>query len=156
VFGLGHSTLWWARRASEVVAIEDYPEWYEHIRTVTPPNVTLHLTSHATLPPDEVLTRRAPYDVIAIDGVHRYNAALIAPSLLAEGGCVIFDNSEGYWGDSQNLSRPAIESLRKAGFQRVDFYGWCPGGVRPSCTSIFFKDGCFLFAGESGPEPLLT
>src|SRR5688572_4811381 len=42
-FGAGHSTLWWMRRAAEVVGIEGSEEWVRVLQTQVDKNVTLHL-----------------------------------------------------------------------------------------------------------------
>src|SRR4051794_8733898 len=41
-FGAGHSTLWWMKRAAEVVAIEGSEDWYNHLKAIVAKNVRLH------------------------------------------------------------------------------------------------------------------
>lgn len=76
------------------------------------------------------------FDIIVIDGLRRQEMIDLAIPLLAEDGAIICDNSSGYG---------FFEGFRGKGFQRVDFYGAVPGVVLSSCTSIFFRDRCFLF-----------
>lgn len=40
-WGLGSSSLWFAQRASEVVSVENVPEWAEYIATLKPSNLTI-------------------------------------------------------------------------------------------------------------------
>ena len=51
-FGCGHSSLWWARKASEVVSVDHDLAWLEPIRARARPNQTLlHRPSHAPSEP---------------------------------------------------------------------------------------------------------
>ena len=148
--GAGQSTLWWANRASLVVALEDDPRWIEKISRRLPNNVSLHLAS--TWEPDNsLLLSHAPYDIIVIDGLDRLGYARACASLLAPQGAIVFDNSEGTWGGDADGTYPIIDLFREAGFSKLDFYGWSPVGIAPHCTSILFKAKCFLLACTNPP-----
>lgn len=41
-FGCGHSSLWWAERAQEVVSVENHEGWAARISERAPPNLTVH------------------------------------------------------------------------------------------------------------------
>src|SRR5688572_13130708 len=47
-FGGGHSTLWWAARAKDVVTIDGNAGWYERLKSQVPANVDLHHVSLST------------------------------------------------------------------------------------------------------------
>lgn len=149
-FGAGQSTLWWADKANAVVSYEDNADWFAYIRDQLPPNATVHLT-------DSLLSEFDPagsFDLIIIDGLDRMIATAKSVSLLAPNGALLLDNSEGYWGPEGTY--PIIAFLRDKGFQRVDFYGFSPGNMLQHCTSIFFRDRCFLFEGTHAPTSLGT
>lgn len=148
-WGAGASTSWWAARAASVLAFESNAVWYKRVSAKLPINVRLLLVSE-TLGnlPREILT--GTFDVIVIDGLNRRLCAEASLNLLAPGGAILFDNSEGFWGRSGTY--PVIDLLRNQGFQRVDFYGHAPGVIKPHCTSLFFKEGCFLLKGDHPPH----
>jgi hypothetical protein len=98
------------------------------------------------------LTIDGPYDVAIVDGgPDRLRGAAKSLSVLTDDGALILDNSEGFWGPEEAGRYPIIELMYKEEFSRVDFYGYPPGCVRPSCTSLFFRAGCFLLKGEKPP-----
>jgi hypothetical protein len=148
-FGAGYSTLWWAARAAQVVAFEDNEEWFRRLLTRLPANVQLHL-----IPPYlagvEPLLSAEPFHIIVIDGLDRQLCARLAPRLLAPGGAVLLDDSHGYWGSTDG-EYVILDLFRDQGFRRIDFCGFAPGVVRPRCTSLFFRDDCFLLSGEHPP-----
>ena len=160
-FGAGHSTLWWMQRAAEVVGIEGSEAWVGILQTRVAKNVTLHLmrTANDDLRP---LLKGRQFDLIVIDGpdgtgCNRAQAAqfIIDLNLLAPGGAVIFDDSEGSFdtpGNEWQRSAENINYFRQNGFQRVDFFGYAPAQLQWRCTSIFFKQPCFLFEGKEPPR----
>jgi len=135
-FGAGQSTYWWAGVAAEVVAIEADRGWFKEVRARAPVNVSIHFVASDDAEAVGKLGLTGTFDVIVIDGLRREHMIEIAIRLLTKDGAIICDNSGGYG---------FFEGFRGKGFRRVDFYGAAPGVILPSCTSIFFKDGCFLF-----------
>lgn len=160
-FGAGHSTLWWMQRAAEVVGIEGSEAWVGILKTRVDKNVTLHLMRSAN---DDLrpLLKGRQFDLIVIDGpdgtgCNRAQAAqfIIDLNLLASGGAIIFDDSEGSFdtpGNEWQKSAENINYFRQHGFQRVDFFGYAPAQLQWRCTSIFFKHPCFLFEGKEPPR----
>ena len=71
-----------------------------------------------------------------IDGLARFEMIKISLNYLAEDGCIICDNSEGY-----NF----FEGFKDSGLNRVDFFGSAPGVILPHSTSICFPDNSFVF-----------
>ena len=143
-WGAGQSTLWWAARSATVVAFESDPTWYRRLRSCIPPNVKLHLvpidaSGALTWVADET------FDVIVIDGLDRLRCAELSLPLLSSNGAAFLDNSDGYWGEDGQY--PILDLFRREGFSRIDFYGPAPGVIKPHCTSLFFKDACFLLDG---------
>lgn len=160
-FGAGNSTFWWMRRAAQVVALEGRSEWADLLKPRLTPNVVLHLMSS----PQEDLTPLLggkKFDIIIIDGPDgtgytRAQAAtcILELQLVAEGGAVVLDDSEGSFdtpGNEWQSARQNVEQFRKQGYSRVDFFGHAPGQLQWRCTSIFFKGTSFLFEGREDPR----
>jgi hypothetical protein len=142
-FGAGQSTYWWASVAASVIALDADEKWFKEVQSKAPLNATVHF---APSPDADTCVSNVKqimaghtdkrFDVIVIDGLYRAEMIDIAIPFLTQNGAIICDNSEGYG---------IYEGFQGNGFQRVDFYGASPGNVLRSCTSIFFKDRCFLF-----------
>lgn len=140
-FGGGASTLWWASRARSVITLEGDPKWAAALRRRLPSNADLRLVV-ADSPEQCVenatreLSSLESAEVVVVDGLFRRELLPLGTGLLSEGGALIVDNSEGY---------RVQEWFSGSDFQRVDFFGFCPGLFHPHCTSIFFRGSCRLF-----------
>jgi hypothetical protein len=146
-WGAGQSTLWWAAHADSVVSFDCDRDWYAEIKKRAPANVTLHLVPSDLNGCDELI--QGAFDVIVVDGLDRAKAVEISVARITEDGCILVDNSEGFWGPPP--SYPIMDTLRRHRFSRVDFYGYTPGGIRPHCTSLAFRGHCFLLDGGENP-----
>ena len=143
-FGGGQSTLWWASKADQVVTLEADAQWYAQLVKVIPKNVNLYLIPPTTNRTEyiENVRRvlepwpRSSFDVIVIDSDFREDLIALSLTLLSEDGVLICDDAESYG---------ILEASRGLDIQRVDFFGHAPGVILPRCTSIFFKNRCFLF-----------
>lgn len=133
-FGSGQSTLWWARRAAEVFAVEHDDNWVRRLESSSATNVVCLFAKRedittgakylAVLPPGR------KFDVIALDGLHYHDCASAAKDLLAPGGLVLLDNSDFY---------PATCALlRDQGLLQVDMAGFKPCHLDAQVTSLFF------------------
>jgi protein-L-isoaspartate O-methyltransferase len=148
--GGGQSTWWWAARAEHVITVESDVDWYGELVAAAPDNVELVNVPVDTQTRDvtgisRFLEGRPPFDVVVIDGHLREECARLTWPLLAEHGALIFDNSDGF-----NFQAVSAEW----GAQRVDFYGYAAGSSRKTCSSVTFRDSCFLFDALA-PIPLL-
>jgi hypothetical protein len=150
-FGAGQSTLWWLSRGAEVISFEDDAKWVQRIRHDAPIADIRLIEGDLRQFPAELRAER--FDVVMIDGLRRQVAARIAREVMASSGCIIQDNSEGFWADEPGRYE-IIELL--AQFQRVDLYGFAPGLWRRHCTSIYFREYCFLFQNPRPPVRLDT
>jgi hypothetical protein len=148
-FGSGQSSLWWASQGVTLTSLEDNPRWRDYVASNLPGRAEVLFTPTLDNIPQRVLDRR--YDVIVIDGLRRQDAARLAVSTLVPGGAIIFDNSEGFWSDDDSKYE-VVELMHQHGFSRVDFYGFAPGNISETCTSIYFKDRCFLFETSEPPR----
>lgn len=143
-FGGGQSSLWWSQRAKSVVTLEGDKHWYAKIKSKMPSNVHLFLVSidnrsACVQDVNEILQDYAQFDVIIIGGLYRYEMISIAQEKMANHGAIICDNSEYF---------DFYEGFKESGMNRVDFFGNAPGVVLPHCTSLFFKEQCFMLSSE--------
>lgn len=133
-WGAGNSSLYWAGVAETVVSIEDDPTWFHKVKERMEENgvrnLKICLIEDRQEYVDVIALADRKYDIIAIDGSHRYECALIAPNYLAEGGLIILDNAD--W-----LPKSA-KALRKAGLLQVDMSGYAPVAKYTYTTSLFF------------------
>jgi SAM-dependent methyltransferase len=143
-YGSGGSTIFFAKRASRVISVEDNPKWFEWVsRRVEQQglgNVTLRLYEfnfkdpvgfehsdylHA-IPDDK-------FDIIVVDGSEEWTQVRpicfeMAESRVKDGGIIIVDDSWRY---------PALRrSHRAKRFQIFQSVGPCRPGV--TSTDIFF------------------
>lgn len=150
-FGAGQSTRWWSTRGVDLVAIESNPDWFQELTIQGIHGDIRLLDDGLTQFPDDLQKRR--FDIIVIDGLHRQTAARLALWLLADDGFVIQDDSMGEWSDSAG-HYDIVELFAEAGFARIDLYGFAPGVWRRRCTSIYFRDSCFLWRNILPPVTL--
>jgi predicted O-methyltransferase YrrM len=121
-FGAGQSTLWWAERAASVVAFEADVAWLRRVAEESPANTVLHALNEGAAEDCCAQVRKIVdpilgdgFDLVIVDGQHRYEFAKLGVGLLAPHGALICDNAEGYG---------IFDALRSSGLMRVDFYEW--------------------------------
>ncbi|HVO74842.1 MAG TPA: hypothetical protein VMT35_12515, partial [Ignavibacteriaceae bacterium] len=95
-YGSGNSTLWYAKRVKSVKSVEHDKDWFDLISKKAPSNCTI---SFRELKEDgdyakEILNDNTLYDIVIIDGRDRNNCIKYAVQRLAEGGIVVFDNTQ--------------------------------------------------------------
>jgi hypothetical protein len=147
-FGAGYSTLWWAACAARVVSFESNMEWFQKLLPLVPSNVVLSHDPSKKPALTDITRHGDKYDIIIIDGMHRQHCAAFARGLLAPDGAIIVDNAEGY-GETAEQS---ITMYFRGEFSRVDFYGYCPGVIKPHCTSLLWRGHTFLINGDEPPR----
>lgn len=152
-WGSGQSTLFWAKRAKSVFSLEADQKWFEKIKSSAPRNVSLHLVKFDVSDVDPLIAGQS-FDVIVCDGMDRYACAAKSISHIAPDGVIIVDNSDGNQGPKPGYG--FIELYRQNNFSRIDFYGFPPGNSVQQCTSLFFRETCFLLKGLENPWPPLT
>jgi Methyltransferase domain len=135
-FGSGNSTIYWARRCEEIVAVEHDPDWHAKIADAMPANATLlHRPNEADFIAQ--IERHGLFDVVIIDSPNwRWACARIAGRFLRPGGLIILDNSDWYV--------KAAEELSGQGYLQVDMKGFGPINPYTWVTSFFF-DRAFDF-----------
>lgn len=136
-YGAGNSTLWWARRVKSVKSVENLPEWFARISANAPKNATILLREG-----DDYSLCDGRLDIIVIDGKRRTECARAAIPCLSEGGVIVWDNSDP--GSCGEGDLDGIAFLERAGFKRLDFWGFGPLLTFEWCASVFYRDGnCF-------------
>lgn len=136
-YGCGNSTEFFTPRCKSIVSIEQTEEWWtQMVRRIgnryPVNNCIIKLIKERQTYTDSIKSMpRNSIDLIVIDGWGRHECALLAPDYLAEGGMILFDNTNWYV-ESSNF-------LRSKGLIQIDFHGMSPMNDYGSTTSIFMK-----------------
>jgi hypothetical protein len=151
-FGSGHSTLWWAKHAKEIVTFEADKAWLNEIsqKAAKFDNVQLKLV---TSPQDCAQYFKPDYfDIVIVDGGSglgtsgRAQNAELAFANVRQTGLVIVDNT------SADYCQPIIERANELGWRRFDLPGHTPGAAKRTCTSFFFRPEVQLLSGLAAPS----
>jgi len=142
-WGGGNSSIYWAKRASQVLTAEDNKDWYRKVKSQQKANQEVLLIQEQEEYVNAINLRRG-YDVIVIDGSYRYQCSKVAQKFLLPGGMIILDNSDWH--------PESAEILRGADLIEVDFHGFGPIIGYTWTTSIFLHRE-FSFKGLSGKQP---
>jgi len=139
-YGCGYSTLWWATRTKEVIAVEHNRAWYEKMKMLTPENATIN---YIPLEYGGQYSRKVSefcnkFDIIVIDGRDRVNCAINSLAAIKDNGVIIWDNSE------RKEYEEGIKFLHDHGYRRIEFIGMCPIVNYKSETSLFYKSNNVL------------
>lgn len=132
-YGSGYSTLWWAHRAAEVVAVEHDAAWADWVRARGPAALVLHEPRGSSY--IEAPLAHGLFDVVVVDGRDRVRCSEVAPKVLTDSGIIVWDNSE------RERYRPGLDGLHARGFRSVDFWGPAPLSPYFSMTTILYRDG---------------
>lgn len=138
-WGSGFSTMWWSTKVKSVLAAEDSLDWQKEVSKGLPPNAKVMFGGNVQDYLD--VYRNAPvdkFDVVVIDGTFRADCAKIACDKLAEGGIILFDNSDVMDNDE------GLQFLTDKGLIRLDFWGLIPSYLYKNCTSVFISDPAML------------
>lgn len=128
-YGSGNSTLYWSERCRAVTSVEDDEKWHGAISKRIPRNVQYDLILDKTGYVDSINAFERSFDVVVIDGSHRYECAIEAVNMLSSDGIIILDNSD--WHPN------AAEYLREASLIQVDMFGFGPINHYTWATSLF-------------------
>lgn len=149
-FGAGASTVWLARRSAEVISVDHDAEFIAPLRSVleasgkarvevvrpvaargVPGEARSNRAGYEELAFDEyvetITRQRGTFDLIVIDGRSRSACLAAAIPKLADGGIVLFDNS----------NRAEYQAaLYASGLELERLRGWAPALPFPSETSL--------------------
>lgn len=145
-YGSGNSSIFWAQRAKEVIAVESDRPWFEHVAKMRPPNLLLILEDGKEAYVSSISRQDRKFDVIVIDGRWRNACTTTCVDFLADHGMIIFDNSDRQY--------EGCNKLRAKGFFQVDFNGFSPINGYASTTSIFIRASTELQSNFSPSNPV--
>lgn len=128
-FGAGYSSLWWAKRAERVVAVEDIEVWANEISYISPPNLDVRYVKKSS---DYLTNAGEKYDVIVVDGGNRREILNSIDRIIKSNSIVIVDNSDWY-------PEACSELKKRNDMIEVGFNGFGPMNKYTSRTTIFFK-----------------
>ncbi len=123
-FGSGNSTLFWAKRAMSVVAVEHDPAWHEKIANGLPENVEYLLRQGEEDYVESIERFAGFFDVIIIDGIHRFDCAVRARRKLAANGLIILDNADWKHKTTKFLRDSDLIEVDMTGFGPINGYTW--------------------------------
>ena len=145
-YGCGNSSIYWASRAAEVVAVENNAEWAAIVRGFGITNLSLHEAANRD---DYVSTpinvSSGGFDVVVIDGRYRRECVKPACEVVRSDGFIIFDNADWY--------PDACADLRSRGWFEVKFSGLGPLAPFQWTTSVFLKSNA-NFGAVAGYQPI--
>lgn len=130
-YGCGYSSVFWAKQAASVVAVENDMGWAEAVKKFGVPNLEVHAIQDLDEYIQTPLKVGGTFDVVIVDGRRRRDCAAVALQVVAENGMIIFDNADWY--------RDSCADLRKAGWFEVDFSGFGPINPYVWTTAVFLK-----------------
>jgi hypothetical protein len=149
-YGCGHSTLFWAAVARQVVSVEDNRRWFDIMSKRVASNARLIYEPDLAAYVDSIRQFPGGFDIIVVDGPARGSTRLkcsrAAIECLRPGGLIVLDNSD-WLPESARL-------LREAGLLEVDMTGFAPISGHTQTTSLFFSRA-FDVRGRSARLPEL-
>jgi hypothetical protein len=130
-YGSGNSTRFWAGRCRKLISVEDNQNWYSKIMAMVSDNVEYHLLEESQEYIKLINKYSIAFDIIIIDGSHRYECAAEALGKLRDDGFIILDNSDWNEKTSQLLRESDLIEVDMSGFGPINGYTWT--------TSFYFR-----------------
>lgn len=147
-FGSGNSTIFWAKRCKKAVSIEDNKDWYEKVTPSLPSNVEYKLVPEKADYVKSISKFAEGFDIIIIDGNHRFDCTVEALKKLNSDGIIILDNSDWHENSAKLLREADLIEVDMAGFGPINGYTWTtsfflsrsvklkPGGTRQPLNGL--------------------
>jgi hypothetical protein len=135
-YGSGNSTLFYAKKVKEVVAVENDKGWLDTIKNQMPANVTLifeELKNNDDRYSKAAMITGKHFDMIVVDGRERVKCMINAVECLSDRGVMVLDNSD------RESYIPGIEFILSKGFKKIDFWGIAPSFAHQTCTTVFYR-----------------
>ena len=88
------------------------------------------------------------FDIIVIDGSHRFECTLEALKFIKKDGLILLDNSD------RIEEHRSGKLLRENGFIQIDFSGFGPINGYCWTTSVFVKGSGLYLLNYSNPSPI--
>lgn len=138
-YGSGNSTLYWAKKAKSVIAVEGDQFWQEKLQKTAPKNATIIYRPLGEEYSQAIQRQEGSFDIVVVDGRLRVDCAKASVDKLSKAGVIVWDNTD------RERYKPGMKYLEGKGFKRLDFYGPVPIDNLASLTSIFYKPGTNVF-----------
>lgn len=142
-YGSGNSTIFWSKLAQRVVSIENNQKWYETVQKKVQSNVEVKLIENDVSYIQEISNHNS-FDVIVIDGVHRFECAKASIDKLKPGGMIILDNSDWHVKTAKLLRSSNLIQVDMTGLGPINSYTW---------TTSFFLNRDFNFQPKGVEQP---
>jgi hypothetical protein len=135
-WGSGMSTIWYERHCAEVHAVEDDPAWYETISR------RLQSAKIYLLNDEDYIAKISSFpehyfDMVVIDGNHRYRCFAEVGKRLRPHGLLLIDNSDNdrtTHGDLWRIDQELEDGQGELEIKR--FSGWAAGNFFPQETTV--------------------
>jgi len=132
-FGAGASSFYFAERVRSVVSVENNSDWYAHILSKKPENLTLIFADN-----QEAYVRAegrdAQFDFILIDGDFRADCLRNCLNYLNESGVVLLDDTNAP--EFADL----IPGMTRLGFKHLRFNDFAPIISYNKESTLFYRD----------------
>lgn len=132
-YGCGNSTIWYAKKVLEIIAVEHDSAWAEKIAANLPANAKLVFKALDDGYAQEI-RQHGLFDIIVIDGRNRIQCVQGALQTLKPDGVIFWDNSnrEDF---AMGYKFPA-----EKGFSEISFDGMGPINIYSWRTSILYRN----------------
>jgi hypothetical protein len=122
-FGSGQSTLYWAARATSVLAYENSAEWFKTMREKSPSNVEIRLfEGEKTL--EEIPQLEFLPDLVVVDGLKREICVRKSLETFGLRPIYILENSDWFPKAATAMREAGLREIRFKGFGPVNGYAW--------------------------------
>lgn len=132
-WGSGNSTLFWANRCKNVIAVENDQDYHQKIKSFlsVKNNIDLIFEVEQSEYVRAISNCNKKFDIVVIDGpAWRLDCAQKAIRYLKDQGIIILDNSDWFFKAAQFLRDRNLIQVDFSGFGALNDYAWA--------TSIFF------------------
>lgn len=123
-FGSGNSTIFWAKRCRKAISIEDNQEWYDKMSPRLSTNVEYRLLEERLAYTQSISAYPEGFDIIIVDGNHRFDCAVEALKKLNSDGIIILDNSDWHAKTAKLLRDADLIEVDMTGFGPINGYTW--------------------------------
>jgi hypothetical protein len=154
-FGSGGSTLFWAKRAREVTAVELDGTWAAKVASLAPDNVNVIHEPDGHLYAAVPVRLDKKFDVVLIDGAERFRSTLSAIAVLSDGGMILLDNADWYPNCRKALIDAGLIEIPFCGFDPINSFASVSAAFLRREFSIERKRPTLAIAGKYLAEPVL-
>jgi predicted O-methyltransferase YrrM len=133
-YGAGASTLYFARRARQVVAVEHTMLWHDRVAAkLGHPHVVVFRPRGDTYAHE--IESHGRFDIVVIDGVDRAECAMVARENLTPQGVMIWDDAD------RADYRETSPRLLADGYRQIIFAGMAPITFLSKGTAVIYRSG---------------